>query len=124
MRIFLGSTVQVMLLCAFSLSMRQLVNVLHLKVPGSILGMFILFILLQTKVIRLEWIELGANWLLAELLLFFIPSAVGIIKYKEMLIDDGIYITVVIILSTAVVMACTGMTAKKIAERKGQRPSS
>ena len=124
MGISLKSLVQVILLCVFSLGMSQLVNWLHLKIPGSILGMFILFILLQTKIIRIEWIELGANWLLAELLLFFIPSAVGIIKYKSVLINDGIYVTLVIVLSTAVVMACTGLTAKKIAERKEQKHSS
>ncbi|OCA92148.1 CidA/LrgA family protein [Pseudobacillus wudalianchiensis] len=121
MVMFLKSIVQIILLCAFSLGMNQLVNWLDLPIPGSILGMFILFILLQTKIIRLEWIELGANWLLAELLLFFIPAAVGIIKYKNVLIDDGLYVTLVIVLSTAVVMACTGLTAKKIAERKEQR---
>ncbi|KMY55813.1 holin [Bacillus sp. FJAT-27231] len=121
MVMFLKSIFQIILLCTFSLGMTQLVNWLDLPIPGSILGMFILFILLQTKIIRLEWIELGANWLLAELLLFFIPAAVGIIKYKNVLIDDGLYVTLVIVLSTAVVMACTGLTAKKIAERKEQR---
>ncbi|MEK4027551.1 MULTISPECIES: CidA/LrgA family holin-like protein [Bacillaceae] len=124
MRIFLKSIVQIILLCAFSLGMDQLVNWLHLKIPGSILGMFILFILLQTRIVRIEWVELGANWLLAELLLFFIPSAVGIVKYKNVLMNDGLYVTLVIVLSTAIVMACTGLTAKKIAERKEQRHSS
>ncbi|AMA73095.1 MULTISPECIES: CidA/LrgA family holin-like protein [Aneurinibacillus] len=114
---------QIALLCVFSLVMNKLVDFFHLKIPGSILGIFIIFTLLQTKIIRLEWVELGAKWLLAELLLFFIPSAVGIIKYKSVLVNDGVYVTMVIVFSTAIVMACTGLVAKKIAERKEQKPS-
>lgn len=114
---------QIILLCVFSLIMNKLVEVLHWKIPGSILGIIVIFILLQTKIIRLEWIELGAKWLLAELLLFFIPSAVGIIKYQHILVDNGVRVVFVIILSTVVVMACTGLLANKIAQRKEQKSS-
>lgn len=114
---------QVILLCIFSLGMNKLVDILHWKIPSSIVGIVVVFILLQTKIIRLEWVELGAQWLLAELLLFFIPSAVGIIKYQHILVDDGIRVLFVIILSTMMVMTCTGLLAKKIAERKEQKSS-
>ncbi|GED14449.1 holin [Aneurinibacillus migulanus] len=114
---------QIILLCVFSLIMNKLVEVLHWKIPGSILGIIVIFILLQTKIIRLEWIELGAKWLLAELLLFFIPSAVGIIKYQHILVDNGVRVVFVIILSTVAVMACTGLLANKIAKRKEQKSS-
>lgn len=50
--------------------MDLLARTLHLPVPGSILGMVVLFILLQTRVVKLRWIEVGAAWLLGELLLF------------------------------------------------------
>lgn len=114
---------QIILLCVFSLIMNKFVEVLHWKIPGSILGIIVIFILLQTKIIRLEWIELGAKWLLAELLLFFIPSAVGIIKYQHILVDNGVRVVFVITLSTIIVMACTGLLANKIAERKEQKSS-
>ncbi|MCI1693367.1 CidA/LrgA family protein [Aneurinibacillus aneurinilyticus] len=114
---------QIILLCVFSLIMNKFVEVLHWKIPGSILGIIVIFVLLQTKIIRLEWIELGAKWLLAELLLFFIPSAVGIIKYQHILVDNGVRVVFVITLSTIIVMACTGLLANKIAERKEQKSS-
>lgn len=112
---------QIVLLCIFSIVMNKLVDFLHIRIPGSILGVILLFALLQSKIIRLEWIEVGGKWLLTELLLFFIPSAVGIMKYKNMLMDNGIYILLVIILSTLLVMACTGILANIIAERKGEK---
>jgi len=109
---------QVALLMAFSLLMDQLARALHLPVPGSILGMIVLFILLQTRVVKLRWIEVGAAWLLGELLLFFIPSAVGIMNYMPMLEQDGLQILFIVLLSTFLVMACTGLVATRIAKRK------
>ncbi|QOS81609.1 CidA/LrgA family holin-like protein [Paenibacillus sp. JNUCC31] len=109
---------QVALLMAFSLLMDLLARVLHLPVPGSILGMAVLFILLQTRVVKLRWIEIGAAWLLGELLLFFIPSAVGIMNYMPMLEHDGLQILFIVLLSTFLVMACTGLVATRIAKRK------
>ncbi|MFE6074549.1 CidA/LrgA family protein [Paenibacillus sp. NPDC057886] len=109
---------QVALLMAFSLLMDQLARAFHLPVPGSILGMIVLFILLQTRVVKLRWIEIGAAWLLGELLLFFIPSAVGIMNYMPMLEQDGLQILFIVLLSTFLVMACTGLVATRIAKRK------
>ncbi|BAU26327.1 holin-like protein [Aneurinibacillus soli] len=123
MATIIKGTGQIILLCMFSLIMNKLVDVFHLKIPGSILGIGVVFILLQTKIIRLEWIELGAKWLLAELLLFFVPSAVGIMKYPHLLVDDGVRVICAIVLSTITVMACTGLVAKKITERKEQKLS-
>ncbi|ANS77362.1 holin [Paenibacillus yonginensis] len=110
--------VQVAVLFLFSMGMNKLTDLLHLKIPGSILGIVVVFILLKTKVIKLEWIERGANWLLAELLLFFIPSAVGIMQYIPMLENDGLQILLVVIFSTVIVMLSSGIVASRITKRK------
>lgn len=116
-------TVQVAALMAFSLLMNKLAGLLHLPIPGSILGIIVVFILLETGIIRLEWIELGANWLLAELLLFFIPAAVGIMKYIPMMENDGVRILIVVVFSTFIVMASSGLLASLIAKQKERRAS-
>lgn len=111
---------QVCAFCLFSIAMNKLVEFLHWDIPGSILGVVLLFALLQAKIIRLEWVEVGGNWLLGELLLFFIPSAVGIVQYKEFLMSNGVFILIAIILGTMIVMAFTGVLADKIAGKKGE----
>ncbi|MCM3000839.1 CidA/LrgA family protein [Paenibacillus cellulositrophicus] len=116
-------TVQVAVLMLFSYAMNQLAGLLHLPVPGSILGIIVLFLLLESGVVKLEWIEVGANWLLAELLLFFIPAAVGVMKYFAMLESDGVRILLVVIFSTVVVMASSGLTAARIAKHKERKVS-
>ncbi|MDO7906391.1 CidA/LrgA family holin-like protein [Paenibacillus sp. JX-17] len=114
---------QIAVLMAFSYIMNLGASALHLPVPGSIIGIVILFALLQLKWIRLSWIEIGAGWLLAELLLFFIPSAVGIMNYFPMMEHDGLRILFVVLLSTFLVMAATGLIATVIAKRKEHHTS-
>ncbi len=87
-------------------------------VPGSIVGIVLLFALLKSRVIRLEWIELGSRWLLAEMLLFFIPAFVGIINYKSLLADHGIAIVGIIILSVLAVMFCSALVGQRLSARK------
>jgi len=111
---------QVLFFCALSAALDASTDALHIKIPGSIIGIFVVFFLLQTKIIPLKWLDLGASWLIAELLLFFVPSAVGIINYKDLLVSDGWRIIIVILIGTVIVMACSGLLAKKISERKGK----
>ncbi|MEF2968269.1 CidA/LrgA family holin-like protein [Paenibacillus sp. M1] len=114
---------QVGILILISLAMNFLAQRLHLPIPGSILGIIVLFALLKLNVIQLKWIEQGANWLLAELLLFFIPAAVGVMKYIPLLEQEGVQILIVVIASTVIVMVSSGLVASRIAKRRERKAS-
>ncbi|MGE7949783.1 CidA/LrgA family holin-like protein [Lysinibacillus sp. NPDC093688] len=96
----------------------SIARLLHLPIPGSIIGLVLLFLLLQFHIIKLEWIELGAALLLSELLLFFIPSAIGVIDYTALFGVQGVKAVLVIVLSAIVVMFATGFTAQLLGQRK------
>ncbi|MBI0575815.1 CidA/LrgA family protein [Neobacillus cucumis] len=89
-------------------------SVIHGPIPASMIGLILLFIALKLKVIKLEWIEQGGKWLLAELLLFFVPSAVGVVNYKEIMGIEGIETIALIIFSTIIVMGTTAFVSEKI----------
>ena len=72
---------------------------LHLPIVSGVLGFFILLFLLETQWIRLEQVEHGANLLLTELLLFFIPPVVGVIQYQQLLMSSGWKIVIIIFIS-------------------------
>jgi holin-like protein len=112
---------QVIFFMVISQVMNALAHHLLLPVPGSILGIICIFILLQTKVIQLDWIDSGAKWLLAETLLFFIPSSVGVVPYKSLLLGSGLQIVLVILCSTATVMVFTGKMAQGLARIKERK---
>lgn len=91
----------IMAVWGFSYMVQKL---LHLPIASGVLGFFILLFLLQMKWLRIKQIEQGADVLLAELLLFFIPPVVGVIQYQQLLLTSGWKILFVIMLSTAMVM--------------------
>ena len=92
--------------------------IVTIPIPASMIGLIVLFVALKLKLVKVEWVEKGAAWLLAELLLFFIPSAVGIVNYNEILNIKGIETVLLIAICTFIVMGATGFTAEKIYNRK------
>lgn len=123
MKSLLRSIGQVFFFILFSMLINAVTEALHLPVPGSIVGIVVLFALLHFKVIKLEWVDLGAKWLLAEMLLFFIPPVVGIVEYKELMLENGLRISLVIVLSILCVMVITGLIAEKLSAHEGKRQS-
>lgn len=79
------------------------------QLPGGVLGMLVLLVLLASGKVPFAWFSHGANWLLSELLLFFIPAVVAIVKFRTLLYSAGGRILLVIVLSTALVMLCTAL---------------
>ncbi|XBP83325.1 CidA/LrgA family holin-like protein [Bacillus velezensis] len=119
MKKLLLTVIQIALLFIFARLINWVTAALHINIPGSIIGIVILFTLLHFKIIKLEWIELGA-WLLGESL-FFIPSAVGVIEYGDIMSKFGVSILLVVVISTFVVMVSTGTLTQLIAKRKEKK---
>ncbi|MEA4900933.1 CidA/LrgA family holin-like protein [Desulfitobacterium sp.] len=109
---------QIIILFLISLCTNQIADYFNLRIPGTVLGIIVVFFLLETKLIRLEWIETGANWLVSNIMLFLIPSAVGVIQYKTMLSENGLSLIAVIVISSVVVMVFTGLFAQNIQSNK------
>src|SRR5690625_5556430 len=72
----------------------------QLFIPGSVIGLILLFLLLVTGILQSKWIEDGARFMLNHLVLFFIPATVGILNYYEIFICNGIFIIIFLIVST------------------------
>lgn len=57
--------------------------ILPFRFPDSIIGMLLLFLLLNLQVVKLQWVEMGAGVLLKHMALLFIPVAVGLLGYID-----------------------------------------
>lgn len=84
----------------------------HLPVPGSVIGLFLLFALLLTGRMNLLTVRRGAQWYLAEMLLFFIPAVLTVLDHREFFGLIGIKILVVILFGTLMVMTATGLAVE------------
>ena len=93
-------------------------KLLHLVIPGSIIGMILLLFLMQTGVVKEKDIKEVSDFLLGNLAFFFIPAGVGLITLSAILRDSWWKISVIIILSTIVVTAVTGLIVQRMVEKK------
>ncbi|MBM7644871.1 holin-like protein [Scopulibacillus daqui] len=121
---FVCVCLQIALLFVFYLIGNELQNLLHLPVPGSIIGMILLFLLLCFKIVPLKLVEKGSQFLLAHLPLLFIPATAGVMSYYRFFMGSGIFLFLTTILSTLIVMALAGYTTHYLSKRKSIQSAS
>ena len=69
-----------------------------------------MLILLMSGAIKVNWVRLGAKFVLGELVLMFIPLMMSILQYKALFVSKGWQLMLTIILSTAMVMLSSALT--------------
>lgn len=90
---------------------------LHLPVPGNILGMVILFILLFTKIVKVDNISTVTNFLLDHLAFFFIPAGVGLMASLGIIKATWWQLLIVCITTTIIIIGITGIVVQAISRR-------
>lgn len=105
---------QVLLYIVFFLAAQLLVDRLQLPLPANIVGMLLLLALIMLRVLPLNWVRAGSRWLLAEMLLFFIPAVVAVVNYSQLLRVDGWRIMLVIAISTLLVLSATALVVDRV----------
>jgi len=109
---------QVGVLYIFSLVGLWIQEVFQLSMPGSLIGMLILFLLLSTRILPLRWFELGAEKLILFLPLFLIPSTTGLMEYGSFLLSKGSSIFLLVVASTVVTLAISGYVSQLLVTSK------
>jgi holin-like protein len=110
----LGLPLQLVLYISVFVGCDRLVNWLHLPLPANIVGMLLMLVLIVTRIVPLGWVKAGSNWLLAEMLLFFIPAVVAVVNYGDLLRIEGWRIFLVIAISTLLVLASTALVVDRV----------
>jgi holin-like protein len=80
-----------------------------LPIPGSVIGMIALLGLLVTGTIGLSTMRRGAYFLLADMLLFFVPAVLAVLDHSEFIGVVGLKILAVILAGTLTVMCVTAL---------------
>ena len=78
------------------------------KLPSSIIGMLLLTLALKLRWIKLEWIQGLSDFLVANLGFFFVPPGVALMLYFDMIRAELIPIVLSTVISTVLVLVCTG----------------
>lgn len=111
---WLQTPFQIVLLSAIWLLADTAVRTFHLPLPANLTGMLLLLACILLGVVKVRWFSAGARWLLAEMLLFFVPAVVAVINYQDLLLQDGWRIMLVLVISTVLVLGTTALVVDRV----------
>jgi holin-like protein len=111
--------VQVALLIGIWWACDVAVHLLHLPLSGGVLGLGVVLALLFSGVLRVDRVKMGAQLLLTEMILFFIPAVVAIVRYQDLLLQSGVKLMALIVIGNACVMFLTAFAVEAIVRRGG-----
>ena len=83
-------TWQLCVLSLISFTGDHIVQWFHLPLPGSVLGIAILFALLSLGIIKVSQLQMVTGFLLKHMAFFFIPITVGLMNYWDFFYINGI----------------------------------
>ncbi|PJG86564.1 CidA/LrgA family protein [Conservatibacter flavescens] len=92
---------------------------LPIGVPASIWGLLFLFLGLVLQLIKVRWIQVGANLFIRYMALLFIPICVGIIQYTDLLVEQGKSLLIPNIVSTLTTLILFALLSDYVFSRRG-----
>ena len=93
--------------------------IFNLPIPGSVIGLILLFLGLQIGIIKVEMIEELCEFLLSNMSFFFIPAGVGLMTAFGVLKGKWIPFIIIVVFSTCIVWIVTALVVKFL--RKGHQ---
>ena len=115
---FLKTVFQIGILYALYKAGEWITGAFDLLIPGSVIGMILLIILLFTKILKVEWIEEGAGFMVKHLPFFFIPAFIGLMVYYKIFLGKGFILLIIVLFSTVLVMVTSGMIGESFKRRE------
>ncbi|WP_428776404.1 CidA/LrgA family protein [Vibrio sp.] len=67
-------------------------QLLGISIPGSIIGMLLLFTLLASGLVPVKWVQPSANLFIRYMILLFVPVSVGLIDHFDTLSANALAI--------------------------------
>lgn len=87
-------------------------------IPGTILGMIVMFCALQFRVIKEDDVKGAAGALLKDMMLLFIPISVGLMVAMDAIGGNLWKIIVILVSTTILVIGLVGFIQQKLGNRK------
>lgn len=106
MNVFIG----IFVILAFLVIGNLLSGLLGGFMPGSVIGMLLLFLALLTGVVKDRWIRQVATFLTDNMMIFFMPAFMGIMDLWGVVRMNLWAWIAVMVLSTILVLMATGLT--------------
>ncbi|WP_105167886.1 CidA/LrgA family protein [Pseudoalteromonas sp. T1lg23B] len=99
-------------MCLFSAKLLKVW--LQLSIPAPLIGMALMLLLLNCKVLKPQWLAPACAPILKYMALFFIPAGVGIVQYTSLLNTHWPLLLSVLIAVPLSGLCLVGLIAKKV----------
>lgn len=110
---------EMMIIGAIYASGEMLAWVMNWDYFGGLIGLFLLLIALHTQYIKVDDIRQISTFFLGHMPFFFIPAGVSVMANYYLLEGFIWQITLLIMFSTLIVMAVSGLVVEKMVSDKG-----
>ncbi|RAV12659.1 CidA/LrgA family protein [Paenibacillus contaminans] len=92
---------------------------LHIPLPANVLGLILFTAALFLKIVKLEWVEASAQFLLKHMMLFFAPVVVGTMAFMPYIRSSWLAVVLSLVVSAFVGLIVTGGVASLL--QRGER---
>jgi putative effector of murein hydrolase LrgA (UPF0299 family) len=104
-------------LLAFQLLGEVIARVLHLGIPGPVIGLCLLVLACLVSHRLRDFTALAARPLISTMSLLFLPASVGVVQFLPLLKSQGLAIGAAILVSTFLALAVTALVFRFVVHR-------
>lgn len=83
-------------------------------IPGSVIGMVLLFFALHFNWLKLEQVDEVGSWLTDNMAIFFVPAGVGLMTNFDLLADVWLQLLIIMVVTVAIMMVFVGWIVQKV----------
>jgi holin-like protein len=91
---------------------------IHGFIPGSVLGMILLFLSLFFNILKPEYVKQTATVITKNMAVFFVPAAVGLMAYADLLSNSILAISVAIACSTILTIIVVALIQERFEKQR------
>jgi holin-like protein len=113
-----GLTKGMAILLVFLFVGDEISSLLHLPLPGSVVGMVLLALALHRRWLPFEWVRPAAHLLIRHLSLLYIPPGVGVMVYFGLIRREWLPLVAAGVAGMAAVLVAVGVLQQRL-ERRG-----
>lgn len=87
-----------------------------IAIPGSVIGLVLLFLALQLNVLKVEQVDEVGTWLTSSMGIFFVPAGVGLMTNFGVLADTWWQLLIIMVVTTILMMIFVGKVVQSVKE--------
>ena len=90
-------------------------------IPGSVIGMILLFIALHFGWIKLSQVDEVGTWLTDNMAILFVPAGVGLMTNFDLLANVWLQLLIIMVVTVSIMMWFVGTIVQKVMSKNGQK---